>query len=190
MKKKVISLDFDDVICPITLHFIKWYNKNNNAALRFEDITGELYSLIGCTEKEEIEKWLLYFSSSHYLKCKPTQETIDILNKLKNEYVLTIVCARDLEFQPFVEPWLQKYLPNIFEKTIFIKENQKNQTKGEICKKIDSKLLVDDNFTHFDSCKINKINFILFNKPWNKNIVYNNKITHLKEINKFLMEKN
>ncbi len=187
--KPTITFDLDDVLCDVTRPFVVWHNERFGTDFEFEDIIADnIHELAGITKSEEFDRWLLFFQSPIYMEIVPDPEAVMVLERLKDQFHIVIISARNTKFQPFAQPWLKKYLDGLYDEVFFIKgKDGSKKTKGEICKSVGSVLHVDDEPHHFAACKANGIKFILFTAPWNMDSVEcDGRIDSLTQIYKYL----
>jgi len=187
--KPTLTFDLDDVLCDVTRPFVEWSKERFQTDFEFEDIIADnIHELSGITKGEEFDRWLMFFESPMYMDIVPDPEALMVLERLKDEFRIVIISARNPKFQPFAQPWLKKNLDGLYDEVIFIKNKDgSKKTKGEICKSVESVLHVDDEPHHYVACKSNGIKFILFTAPWNMDSVEcDGRINSLTEIYKFL----
>lgn len=167
---ETIAFDFDDVICDITLAFLKFNQDYYGASIDFKKLGETFYESLGISSHEEDNRWNIFFKNNQYAYPCPDKNIVDYLLELKQKYNLILVTARKKIWQFQLKNWLNKYMKNIFDQIIFLdsSENQ-GKSKAQICMDNNCLLLIDDDPKHIDVCLKSKFKSILYNQPWNKN---------------------
>ena len=176
-----IAFDFDDVIFQTSKKFLE-FNKNiYGSKICFSKLTDNVFDCLEITPNEESERWDLFFKNQEYCYSPPEEEIIDFLKNLKEKNKLIIISARTGTWRIHAVKWLDLWMKDIFEETIFLDSTKTpKETKGEICKKRSCLYLIDDVVENIESCLNFGIKPILYNQPWNQ--YYKNNIRRIDTI--------
>ncbi|OGI69479.1 hypothetical protein A2824_03370 [Candidatus Nomurabacteria bacterium RIFCSPHIGHO2_01_FULL_42_16] len=189
MARKIIAIDFDDVICDTSRAFLKFNAQKYKQPFPFYKVNKYyLNEVLNLDVAEEERRWNEFFSNPKFCYPKPRRELLPALILLKKEYKLHISTARSKGWHEQVRKWINTHLPGIFEKIIFCK-NLKciDKSKGPICMQRKYYALVDDNPEEIKSCLECGVKVIVFDQPWNRKIGKTiPRIKSFRELPKFL----
>lgn len=172
MRKK-LAFDFDDVLCDTTKAFLAFNKKKYGNTVLYSAARTELYKSLKISEEEENKRWTEFFKDSEFCYPRPAKNLLAILKRMKKEYSLIVISARDRQWQYQVKPWIKKYTPNIFEKVVFIHSQRIKKSKGMVCKKNKTVALIEDEPEHVRSCIAYKMPVVVFDRPWNQKVKKN-----------------
>lgn len=168
-----IGFDLDDVLFPCLEEFIAFFKQNGFPHLTVADFHQEGYNeMVGVAREEAINLNKLHFQRLALpLEIPPVAGSQLAIAKLAKRFDLAVVTARQPEYRHLIQPYLDRYFPDIkevnFGNYYALKGNSKR--KSEICQESGIDLLVDDTFTSCLDCAENGIDAILFGDyPWNR----------------------
>lgn len=165
-----IAFDFDDVVCDITLAFLKFNQDYYGVNVDFNSLGDNVYKSLGITSNEENNRWNQFFQNKTYAYPNPKTNILDFFLRLKEKYKLILVSARKKIWQYQLRNWLDKYMKGIFDQVIFLDSPEnRGKSKAKICEINNCFLLIDDEPRHIEGCLKTKVKGVLFNQPWNKN---------------------
>lgn len=102
----------------------------------------------------------------------PLPFAYDALLRMKADYSLHVVTARQHRYEDLTRMWLNKHFPDIFDDIHFGNHycsTGKSRSKAEICKSIGAQLLIDDSMIYATQCALEGIAVVLFGHyPWNQ----------------------
>lgn len=83
---------------------------------------------------------------------KPIYGVVDTIKRLRKDYRIVIVTSRDIEWKAATDVWVKNHFGDLFE-TIYLTDDHLDSegrpiSKGELCKRLGAKYLIDDN-PHF-----------------------------------------
>lgn len=169
---KKIAFDFDDVLLPFLPSFVKFYNRTRRSDLttdEFQDM--RIAPTLGISEEEARELFDEFVISDEHEEMhnlKPTKACKETIGKLKKQYDLVVVTARESRFEKITKQYLDKHFPSVFEDAIFCGFYRDGVSKLEICLQLNCHALVDDSPHHLDLLEKTDIIPITFgNYPWN-----------------------
>ncbi len=178
MKPK-IAVDIDDVISDSTETIRLVVNNHLGIDLQPDDYRSVEADYWGYYEAvwqsknvnvdyQEIEERLISKTNNH--ENMPLLAGAEFaLGELSKKYSLILVTSRKQEkFQKSTDAWVRSNLPNL-DLEVYFAGHKKDKSKGELCRDLDTKYLIDDNPVHCESAIKNGVNAILFgNYGWNK----------------------
>lgn len=179
MSKPIIAIDIDDVLARGTESLRLEVNKRLGVDLQPEHyaIPGEYWDyyervweangLSGRITMEELNPQMVA-DQSHV---PPFDEAREVLKKLSKKYRLVIVTARNLDWEPATQRWLDAHFPHTFDCVHFAGNYASTQTKGDLCRKLGAEWLIDDNVGHAETALEQGIKVVLFGDyGWQKDI--------------------
>jgi len=172
MSKPVIAIDIDDVIADSTNAYRLKINEAVGVSLSAEHyaVSGEYwgyYKMVwerhGIKERVPVKELeaAMHHDQSHIPLIEGARAA---LNKLSAKYDLVIITARDPAWQKATEKWVRDTLGDKFINVHFAgnKHDHKSLTKGQLCREVGARWLIDDNPGHCQSALDEGINTILF----------------------------
>ena len=174
MNKPVIAFDCDDVIVSTGTPLVEQYNNLHDTHVRHEDFYSKDYEHIWKASPETVAHDLFtYLLTDAYSNLTPMPGAADVLHKLAETYTLYIVTGRPDFTEQATEKWVNRHVPNIFERIVFTNffktPNSKGslRTKADVCKELGAQWLVDDHLHHIKNVAEQDITGLLFgNLPW------------------------
>lgn len=183
--KPTLVFDLDDTLLQLTPAFLQYVAKNNKKHVQFSNIKGSLHVLLRMTEKEELDLWKEFMYQPTYLQVKPEKNLKRTLLNFKKKFRIIILTNRNKHFMKAAKQWLNKYLPNCYDKLISAhKPNGDLTPKGKICKKLKAAYLIDDEPNNLYSARENGISIIVFDQPWNQRV--SSKIPRISKIKELM----
>ena len=167
-----IGVDLDDVLSKTTAAYIKFHNDTYGTNLKIEDKQKYgWWELFGET-REEYEKIVNKFYTTHYFtEAKPIEEAIDVLKNIKGDDKLYVITARGENIKEITEKWIEKNFPGIFSKIYYTNQFEvggKKTTKAAICNVLDVDVFIDDGLDFALDCASPNREVLLLNYPWNQ----------------------
>lgn len=87
------------------------------------------------------------------------------VNHLKERFDLLAVTSRDLSMETATMQWMNRYFNGVFKQVILLGHvSVASETKGNVCKRLGAKWLIDDNPAHCLSAMEAGIQAVLFGK--------------------------
>ncbi|HKL44543.1 MAG TPA: hypothetical protein VJ892_04700, partial [Candidatus Absconditabacterales bacterium] len=121
--------------------------------------------------EERFQKDLDFFLNHDSLSLiKPVQGAKEKLLEFKKKgYKLYVITGRPDELKKHTFDWLSLHYSGIFEDVFFTNADKKNAIlKSEICKKLGSEFMVEDDLRFARDIASKGIKVYLIDKPWNK----------------------
>ncbi len=171
MPRKVIGLDFDDVLLHCFKHLVDFHNTKYGTAHKLEEYTSyQPTKLWNCNYEEVMRRVKEYHESEFAKNVEPIAGAIEAVRELSKNFDLVIVTMRPPETEPVTRILLEQF-PPVFERVHFIGSwdglpGAKN--KADICKEIGASLFVDDSLHNAEIISNAGIPVLLFDANWNQ----------------------
>ncbi|MFZ2494181.1 MAG: hypothetical protein WAW60_00200 [Candidatus Saccharimonadales bacterium] len=178
MIKPIIAIDIDDTIAESTETLRKLVNHRAGVDLPSEAYTVEgeywgyyervwaMNGLSGISHADfEAE---MEVDQSHVPLLPSAEYAIKILSET---YRIVLVTARDISLEGATRTWLKTHFPYADIELYFseARKDQTKMTKGQLCKQLGARLLIDDNIQHCESAVELGIDTVLFGDyGWNR----------------------
>ncbi|MFZ1250387.1 MAG: hypothetical protein WAR37_03000 [Candidatus Microsaccharimonas sp.] len=168
MRKLVIAVDCDDVLVNTTPFLVNAYNKLYGTNATLAQSYDPAYEIWQADEDLQVERFGLLTESKAYKELGPDPVESRVLHDLAKLHELHLVTARKEHERDFTQLMLNRELAGVFTSMEFIGWGG---SKGEVCKRIDADILIDDNSAHLYNALqhgLPKGGAILFGDyPWN-----------------------
>lgn len=174
MGKKVVAVDFDDVVFDFNGHFVPWHNKHFGTTLSYKDINSHVMEEVyKCDTATILERVRTFSHCGEHELVLPIGGAKEALRRLKNNYSLRVVTARAESFRPHVEEWNVMHFSETFDSLHFtnafsgLHKNVK-RLKSSVCKEIDASVLIEDAIGNAFEVAGQNIPVLLADRPWNQ----------------------
>jgi len=172
-----IAVDIDDTLLDFVGTYILFHNETYKTNLKKEDFKTYYFNHVrGGTMKQAINSVKQFYKTDFFKEMQPFPGAVEVIQKLKENNDLFIVTSRPHHIQEGTFEWVEKYFPDIFSEVFFssnyyTKAKNSGKTKAEICKGLETFLLIDDSLAYAKQCVGKGIGVFLFgdNNPWNQN---------------------
>lgn len=172
--KKVIAVDFDDVILPFSQGFVDYHNVNHATNVTYDDwYTWEVHEVFGCDAETIAERMSTFLLTPEHNLLEPLPGTKDALAELSRTNHLEIVTSRQDTSRNNVHEWINLHFPKTFRQVHFTnsfaaKIGQVKRAKSEVCLQIGAQLLIEDALSHAEEVAKIGIPVLLPDRPWNR----------------------
>lgn len=120
MKRKVVAVDFDDVVAAFYQAYMLWHNQKYGTTMTVADAyTFDMVELWGLPEETLVER-LQDFSHNHHASIQMTKGVKVALERLKENFELHIVTSRCETLTDVTKSWLHSKGINHFEDMHFL----------------------------------------------------------------------
>ncbi|OGG41367.1 hypothetical protein A2837_02515 [Candidatus Kaiserbacteria bacterium RIFCSPHIGHO2_01_FULL_46_22] len=173
--KKVIALDFDDVVAHFNAHFVVFHNKRYGTDLAYENLY--LYDnwelMYGCDRETMALRAHEFYNSREHQEIKPVPGALEAITHLSQNYSLQIVTSRPEHIRDVTLNWINEFFPVHFEKIHFTNgfmgaAGSIIKKKSEVCREIGATVIIDDAIKHVKDVAASGLPALLFDRPWNR----------------------
>lgn len=167
-----IAIDMDEVITEFLEMYLKFHRKTFNETWKKSQFFSYNYWEVFGNKKEiDVARHNQFYKSDYFDRIKPIEGAIDGINKLAKTNQIYFITARPKLWKKKTEKWLKKYFKNLNYKIIYLAlvHFDGQAGKGEICKKFNIDIILEDRIEYALDCAKEDISVIFFDKPWNQN---------------------
>lgn len=169
--RPVIAVDIDDVLFPFIEGLAEYHNDLKGTQLTADDFTTyRLSEVWGGTLEETEEIVHTFLAADHRLRLQPRDGVKKALERLKSDFDVVLVTARNQAFEAPTAAWLRYHLPDLFADVMFAGnpyDGRPYRPKGVICQELGARLLIDDHPSNLLSAAECGVDGILFgSKAW------------------------
>ncbi|TAK88974.1 hypothetical protein EPO04_02595 [Patescibacteria group bacterium] len=169
MSKPIIAIDFDDTLVTHVHEMVDAYNQTHEDFITVHDI--HFAQKVGTPKhgwnhsRKQAEQWIFdYLSTDEALATQPIDGAVESLSRLKERYRLMIVTGRSADFAPYTQPWIDRFMPDVFEKVNYAGDRR----KSVVCNEIGAETMIDDSPVYLADCIAAGIRGIAFGSyEWN-----------------------
>lgn len=177
--KKIIGIDFDDVLMDFNHGLMSFYNSRNGTTHVREDVKHyRIERLWGCEPEEVTNVIVDFYDSPAHLETLPLKGALEAIELLSREHELVIVTARPEIVREQTEKWIAKHFPEAFQRIFYVNKDfsdlTKKANKSDICKELGVELFIDDSFHNARDIANSGIKVLLFDAPWNRGVEHQN----------------
>lgn len=171
--KSLIVLDIDDVKVRCYGAMAKWHNQEYGTSLSLASFTTyNFWEVFGCSIDEGRRRCVRFFHSPDGM-CVPTLPgTREALRRLAERYHLVSVTGRPYDAAEATRRLMERrrvyeYIAEVHH-TNFFANNSTRTSKGDICKALGAKFIIDDHDGYVPEFADHPTQILLFGKyPWN-----------------------
>jgi 5'(3')-deoxyribonucleotidase len=171
MERKVIGLDFDDVLLHCFKDLVRFNNDRYGTKHELHEFTSyQPTELWGCDYTEVMRRVKEFHESDYARKLQPIEGAVEAVTKLATDYDLVIVTMRPPETESFSRELLKQF-PDVFKHIHFLgswEGTYGKKNKADICKEAGAALFVDDGLYNAETLSKAGIPVLLFDAPWNQ----------------------
>lgn len=175
LKKKVIAVDFDDIVFDFHGNFHAWHNREYGTTLTYEEIFSFTLQDVFGTDADTMLERVRRFTREEHSYAGLMPGALEGLKRLQRIADLHIVTSRSESNHGVVDEWMiSRNCRDIFTKLHFtngyggLAEHRK-RTKSEVCMEIGAVLHIEDAISHAAEVVSGAcIPVIMPNRPWNR----------------------
>lgn len=174
MKKKVIGIDFDDVLMDFVPGFLSFVSKKIGKTFIKEDIKNFFFwGTLGLSKEEAVALCEEYYQTDAHLNSLPVKRSKEALEKLAN-FSLHVVTARPTFTEDVTRRWTKHHFKDSIEQFHFTNGFKNNQavSKGALAKELGVSYFVDDAPHNAFDVASEGIPVFLLDAPWNQDTGY------------------
>lgn len=180
MTKPIIAVDIDDVIADTTEALRLVANKIPGVDLTRDHYLeeGEYWGYYESVWARNKVGHLVSFDKLHddMAANQSHVKLIDgarlALELLSEKYKIILITSREVEWVDATKAWVKQHVGDITKKVVFVHHiTGDRRAKGDACREIGAKWLIDDNYEHCQSAQAAGVSPILFgNYGWNSTL--------------------
>ena len=177
MSKKVIAVDFDDVLMHFNTSFLTFHNRLFGTNLIYENLTryDDWEVVYGCDKETMAKRAKHFYHSPDHMLVPPVSGAVEAIKFLSETYSLQIVTSRPDSTRSPTLKWLDNHVKDLFHDFHFTNIyagaiDTKPKAKSEVCREIGAVLLIDDAMKHAQDVAESGIPVLLPDRPWNQGI--------------------
>ena len=170
--KKVIGLDFDDVLMDFHAALYDYHNPLYKTDLSRDQMTTyHIEEIIG-VPREVLEQRIVdfYHSDTHH-HAPAVAGAIEAVKKLSEDHSLVIITSRPEFIKEHTLNWLERNFGAHFDHVYFtnlFKGSGTKKSKAEACKELGVDIFIDDHHVYAQDVAQSGKSVLLFNAPWNQ----------------------
>lgn len=190
-KKRLIGLDFDDVLMDFRASLEQYYCEQYGVCLTRDESTNySLWEKWGCTREESIQRVVEFYQTRHHAEAPAVPGVIEALKELSQNNSLVVITSRPDYVKEVTLNWLKKnFEMSLFDQVYFANlfaSDKKKRLKSEICHELGVEVLVDDHYVYAKDVAESGKKVLLFHAPWNKDEIAHPNITRVYDWNHIL----
>jgi uncharacterized HAD superfamily protein len=171
-----IAVDHDEILANLLDQLILFHYEEYGTNLKREDFTSyNFHEVWGGTPQQAIQKMEDFFKSKYFKEVVPTGGSQEAMGFLKRKgHNLFIVTGRIHSLTEETLMFIEKYFPNIFSGISFANSygtSGPKMRKSVICRKLNVRLIIEDDPIHIADCANDGIPVFIYDKPWNQGIL-------------------
>ncbi len=184
MKRRVIGLDFDDVLMELHEPLFAYHNLNYGTKLDKDSATTyDIWDIFKCEREEAEQRIVDFYHSEHHHKASPVLGGPEAIKRLSQDNSLVIITSRPEFIQERTLEWLERHYPKVFDHVcftnIFRGEGAVKKNKSKACEELGVDIFVDDNLDNAHDVASNGRPVLLLDAPWNRNVDLLSNITRV-----------
>ncbi len=173
--KKVIAVDFDDVLMEFNAGFLDFHNRVHGTTLTFDQLINyDNWEVVyGCDKETMTARAKNFYVSREHQLVEPVAGAVNAIEKLSRSHSLQIVTSRPTSVREHTLEWLDRHFPGLFHDFHFTNiyaadVGTKPRSKSEVCREIGAAVLIDDALRHATEVADHAIPVLLPDRPWNR----------------------
>lgn len=168
--KRIIAVDFDDVIVQTGLHFLEFSDREYGKTIHPKHLYSPTFEAWNIPSKEFERRVINFHTTEQRHNLQLVTGVGDALAVLSKSAELHIVTGRPPSLTEVTHEIVDYYFPDIFASISFTNIFSGQPTpKAEVCKRIGATLLIDDHIGHAQEVAAEGIDVLLFgDHPWNQ----------------------
>lgn len=167
-----IAIDLDEVLGEFVQEFLKWYNRCYGTNWTFNDVVDYHWpNFMHTSVGQIIDDAHRFFATEEFVNLPLVSGARAGVLELAKTHRLCVVTGRPFVVRNITRQWLDCNFPGVFETVEFTNNYAKDMvpvcSKGELCRKLQCDVLIDDDIRHVGSLLQHGVRPVILNKPWN-----------------------
>lgn len=170
--KKVIGIDFDDVLMDFTPGFLSFFSKKLGKEFTKEDVTVfHFWNTFNITREEAVAICEEYYLTEEHLENLPLPDSVQSVINLA-AFDLYVVTARPPFVKEATSSWVKTHFGDSFKELYFTGafKNDSAKTKGQIAKELNMTYFIDDAPHNALDVASRGVQVFLLDAPWNRTV--------------------
>lgn len=184
-QKPVLVCDIDDVVFPFIPGVADHFNQRYQATLTPEDFVSYNFYEVWGGSQEEANRIIEEFLAEPRLELRPLDGAVEAFGRLKKDFDIVMVTARNGIFESQTSAWLTAHFPELFREAVFAgnpHDGRGYRSKGEICTELGAVLIIDDHPGNIQSAVTQGVDGILFGeRQWTMNATLSERTVHCQD---------
>lgn len=172
-----IAIDIDEILADTLRAIIIYDNNKYRLNHKWEDFhTYRFWEVWGCTKEESVLRVSDFFGSEDAKNILPISGSIEGIETLSKKYYLHSVTGRPEKYRILTNEFIEKYHKDKFLSISYTAHyyEEKPIKKYEVCKRLNAKIIIEDDLEHAIDCADNGIIAMLLDRPWNRGVEHEN----------------
>lgn len=189
MKRKVITVDLDDVLADSAARFVAFSNEQWGTTLSVDDYSEHWAEMWGIDIEEAIKRQQHIYREEVQIHLDSLGDAKEVLGRLAANFDLIIVTSRPKVLQKGTVEWIEKYYAGLFKDIHFAGiwdgkyslDHANTLTKAGIIKELGADYFIDDHPKHCFAVAAEGIPTVLFgNYSWSRGLQLPKGVTRAK----------
>jgi len=187
-EKPKIGVDIDEVVVEFFRRYLELFNERFEKNLSFNNITQyHIWDLTDVSKKDSLKLAEEFYNSKHFDNLNLVEGVKEALSKLNGNYEIHFITSRPESLKEKTKNFLNAFFKDFHFDLHFSGEVWgESRTKGEVCKNLGIKFMVEDNAEYAYDCAKKGIKTFLLDKPWNKDYVSHRNLIKIKNWSEIL----
>lgn len=166
-----IAYALNEILADYVNTLLAWHNREYGTNLTRDQISEyEFWKFFECSKEESDRRIHEFYETLDFHNMLPVKGAQDGIEKLP-EHDTIIITPMSKSIEDKTEAWLNYFFPYKFYEIYYNEEwskSESNNSKADICSKLEVDILVEHNTQHAEGCADNGIFVILKCCPWNQ----------------------
>lgn len=170
-----IAVDIDEVLARGLATYLEYFNATYNTNFREQDFTPDksFWEVLGVKDEDIAQIEQHYRTTKHARDWLLVPGAQDAIKALAAKHELVIVSNRMTAGHEPSRKWLAKNFSDSFSEVIFTEAERKDgvkPSKAEICQRIGTDVLIEDEVKEVDACRKAGVPVVLFDTRLNQSV--------------------
>lgn len=171
-RKKVIGVDFDDVIVSTNHTLALWHNRHYGTSYMSGEISDwDLTCVWNCSRAEMYRRIHEFYNSTEHTTILPVRGAVEALVTMRTKQT-HIITARPKDFSAITLALANQHIPFMSEKFNFTNSiamgDNPSHSKSDICIELGVEIFIEDSIDFARGVASVGIPVLLFDRPWNQ----------------------
>jgi len=155
-----IAIDIDEVLVPLLDPLARFHRRKLPQHVNHPYVFRELFK---CSEAESQKMIQEFYDSREFSELRPMKDSQYVLSRLSKKNTIYAVTGRQDCVRRKTEVWLNMHYPGIFHDLVLTNSYTRHEiSKSSVCRALNLKLIIDDNYDICKDCFKNGVSAINF----------------------------